>query len=188
MPKTNPTPIGLPFKRPILDTTLKLPKHSLTLEINQPSTLEESRLTAPLPFLELKRTFPDWDVDTMLDRYCSWDRPPEPIDIAHCYVLFGSGGQRGVSVVELPTMYMVREPIMGGARLIFPIKPKDVAFYPSRLSNTVKELFPIFYAAQELEHAKAVIAKLDKRKPKPSLKKSKPPLKRLSNERWWRNQ
>ncbi|MCP4526773.1 MAG: hypothetical protein GY833_12825 [Aestuariibacter sp.] len=180
--------LGLNKGRPILETTLKLPKHSMVLEICHPDMGKESRLSAKLTYLELKHFFPEWDADKLLDHYCAWYRKPQPIELAPAYVMYGAPDSRGVNVVELHTMYMQREPLTGGAQLVFPIRPQDVTYYQSRLANTVKALFPEFYTRQSLEQAKAIIAKLSTLVPKPSLTKPKPPLKRLSNERWWRNQ
>ncbi len=180
--------IGLNKGCPILETTLKLPKHSITLEICHPATGKESQLSAQLTHLELKHIFPDWEAEELLDYYCAWHRKPQPIEFAPAYVMYGAPDSRGVSIVEVHTMYIQREPLTGGARLVFPISPQDVTYYQSRLANTVKALFPEFYARQSLDQAKAIIAKLTKRAPTPSLTKPKPPLKRLSNERWWRNQ
>ena len=170
------------------DTTLNFPTQRMKLYYNGQDSIDGSSLTVPLSRGEFRRTFEHWDYDHFVRTHCRWDREPEPIDISNCYVLFPADGHRSVAIAELHFMYVVRDAINDGVRLIFPIRPKNVTVYASRLSNTVKTLFPAFCERQALDHAKAIIAKFDKRKPKPSLKKPKPPLKRLSNERWRLNQ
>lgn len=171
----------------ILDSTLKLPTIRLTMEYS-PNSQEPSRLTFTVNRLEFAHIMGTDDFDRFVALHCPWGSDPLSVDCEGLYVLFATGRNREVAIAELGDVFPQLVAMADELRFVGLVPPKKIQVFPNRLSNTVKKHFPDFHAAQSLDHARAVIAKLDRRAPKPRLKKPKPPLTRLANERWWRNQ
>ena len=155
-----------------------------------PDKGDPSRLAFKLTRLEFGRVMGSYgfDFDSFVALHCAWGSEPLSIDGEGLYVLFATGHKREVAIAELGDIHPQRLALTDELLFTALIPHDNVKVFTSRLSKTIKALFPDFYDAQSLDHARAVIAKLDRRTPKPILKKPKPPLTRLSNERWWRKQ
>ncbi len=173
--------------RMCLATTLNVPHALIALRQSGELTWLEIPITRFAYNRLLLETY-SLTFDDYMSLHDSWDREPREIPLQGMFALLACSDSRAVAVSKLTHMYAQRNAIIDGMRFYIPIEATNTTVFANRLSKTVKEHFPDFYEAQTLDHARAVIAKLDRRAPKPTLKKPKPPLTRLANERWWHNQ
>lgn len=106
-------------------------------------------------------------------------RDSEPSMLEDAYALL-SAPRNKVLLVELDRIHSMQEPMSQKYSLVFPIDIHKGKLH-NRTSGIIKELFPLFYSKQC--HAKDIIATFDKR-PKFSIKRTSPQLKRFSNEKF----
>ena len=162
----------------LLATTLKTGVEYASIEHH------DSALRVKLPRPEIMSLFPGVDYSFFKEKSLSQSihgSKPDPMD---AHVLVSDEGQK-VRAIKLTHVYTQIEYMGQYVILMFPFDRHSGTVY-NRTANFIKLNFPEFYDKQYHARAKAIIAKLDRRKPSPSIKRKGPPLKRLSNENYKR--